>query len=134
MFAILFELKLEAYAITESQGLEKLAELDLLFPSSDISSFKDTIYVTNLKENRIEVFSLKDDFVFEKSYPSLRASPTLVRISPNGEFAAVADSFGKYTLYKNSDQSVVTTRWAFHSSKVLDAQWTPDSKFIISGG
>lgn len=134
VFAILFELKLEAYAITESQGLEKLAELDLLFPSSDISSFKDTIYVTNLKENRIEVFSLKDDFVFEKSYPSLRASPTLVRISPNGEFAAVADSFGKYTLYKNSDQSVVTTRWAFHSSKVLDAQWTPDSKFIISGG
>ena len=29
---------------------------------------------------------------------------------------------------------MVTTRWAFHSSKVLDAKWTTDSKFIISVG
>lgn len=131
-FVILFESKLEAY----SSKLEKIADVELPFTSSDIDFDENNIlYLTNLKDNRLEIYSYSGEkFAPVKSYPSLRAVPVLIRVSPNGKYAAVSDSFGKYTLYNIEDGSVVTTRWAFHSSKVLDAAWTPDSKFIVSGG
>lgn len=68
-----------------------------------------------------------------KELQSLRAAPTLVKVSPNGEYIAVADSTGKFTLY-DQEFAVVTTRWAFHSSRVLGALWSPDSKYLASGG
>lgn len=68
-----------------------------------------------------------------KELAPLRAAPTLVRVSPNGEYIAVADAAGKYILY-DTDFNTVTTRWAYHSSRVLDAQWSPDSKYLASGG
>ncbi|CAH2353013.1 actin-interacting protein 1 [[Candida] railenensis] len=131
-YIILFESKLEAY----TESLEKIAELEFSFTSSDIDyDTKDILYLTNLKDNRLEVYSLSDSkFTPVKSYPSLRSLPALVRVSPNGKYAAVADNFGKYTLYNIEDGSVVTTRWAFHSAKVLDAAWSSDSKYIVSGG
>lgn len=110
-----------------------VSEADLPFVTSNVAVAGDKLLLTNTSQNRVEEYSL-DSLRSVSSYPALRAPPTLVRVSPDGELVAVADSAGKYTLYKTSDHSVVTTRWAFHSSKVLDAKWTPDSKHLLSGG
>lgn len=131
---VLFESKIEIYSIS-SEGLTKTTDQSLTFSSSDVSVYGNQILLNNLSKNSVEEFTFSDGSLTQsKSFPALRAAPTLIRISPDGKYAAVADNTGKYTLYNTADASVVTTRWAFHSSKVLDAQWTPDSAFIVSGG
>lgn len=134
---VLFESRIELYS-NGSSGLTKKASVDLQFVSSNIALVPETgkLLVTNLDSNSIEEFSYDANSITKLSsgYPQGRAPPMLLRVSLDGKYAAVADSTGKYTLYNTSDRSVVTTRWVFHSSKVLDAKWSPDSKFLVSGG
>ncbi|KAF7583933.1 WD domain, G-beta repeat family protein [Clavispora lusitaniae] len=129
---VLFENQIAAY----DSSLKFLTSFDLSFPSSCISAIPGTskILVNNETTKTVEEFDTKPTIQHTGSYPALRATPTLIKVSPDGQYAAVAENTGKYTLYKTSDKSTVTTRWAFHNSKVNDASWTPDSKFIVSGG
>ncbi|ODV69245.1 WD40 repeat-like protein [Hyphopichia burtonii NRRL Y-1933] len=124
---VLYESKVEVY----NSSFEKTNEIDLPFSSSNFDTFSNKLLITNESKNTIEEYTALSH---SKTYPALRSPPSLIRISPDGELAAVSDTSGKYTLYKTSDGSVVTTRWAFHTSKVIDAKWTKDSKFLISGG
>ena len=134
---VLFESNIELYSKT-SGNLKKVTAVDLEFSASSISLVPSTdkLLVTNLTTNTVEEYIVDSNSIVKLSanFPQGRAPPTLVRVSPDGKYAAVADSSGKYTVYNANDRSVVTTRWAFHSSKVLDAKWTTDSKFIISVG
>lgn len=118
---VVFESKVEIYDL----DLKKEHSNDLGFSTNggDISENGLILTTSNTVKN-IET---------GKELAPLRAAPTLIRVSPNGEHIAVADSAGKYTLY-DSNFNVVTTRWAYHSSRVLDAQWTSDSKYLASGG
>lgn len=129
---VLQENKMSLY----NDGLELLASTDLNFVSSCVSAIPDSdrILVNNEVAKRVEEYSVGQAIEHVASYPALRANPTLVKVSPNGKYAAVAETTGKYTLYNTEDRSVVTSRWAFHNSKVNDAQWTKDSKFLLSGG
>lgn len=134
---VLFESNIELYSKT-SGNLKKVTAVDLEFSASSISLVPSTdkLLVTNLTANTVEEYIVDSNSIVKLStnFPQGRAPPTLVRVSPDGKYAAVADSSGKYTVYNANDRSVVTTRWAFHSSKALDAKWTTDSKFIISVG
>lgn len=129
---VLFENKIEVY----DASLELLHSSDLTFPASALSYISGTskVLVNNEKEKRVEEYDVAGPVEHVRSYPALRSIPTLVKVSPDGKYAAVAESTGKYTLYSTEDASAVTTRWAFHSSKVNDAAWTSDSKYIVSGG
>lgn len=108
------------------------ARFALPFSASCGALAHDKVLVNNLGANRVEEFSREGTHL--RSFPALRAPPTLIAVSPSGEYAAVAENTGKYTLYKVADMSVVTTRWAFHSSRVFAAAWTADSQHLVSGG
>lgn len=129
---VLFENKIELY----TKDLKKVGSITLAFNSNDMDVFGDKVLITNTSSNKVEEYVVENGSFTATStkYPQLRSPPSLIRISPDGKYAAVADNTGKYTLYNTSDASVVTTRWAFHSNKVYDSKWTKDSKFIISGG
>ncbi|EMG48662.1 AIP1 Actin-interacting protein 1 [Candida maltosa Xu316] len=130
---VLFESEVQLY----SEKLELKGEEKFQFSATNIAPIGDSVLITNTTSNTIEKYSISGDGKFTKSgkeFSKMRSPPTLIRVSPDGEYYAVADSTGKYTLFKSSDDSVVSTRWAFHTSKVLDAKWTPDSKYLISGG
>ncbi|KAK6456593.1 actin interacting protein 1 [Scheffersomyces xylosifermentans] len=128
---VLYETSIELY----SNEFEKISESKLNFETSGFAVAGERLLLTNTKSNVIEQFTIDSGKISPSSvkYAPLRSPPSLIRISPDGKYAAVADLAGKYTLY-GSDATVVTTRWAFHSSKVIDAKWTPDSQFVISGG
>lgn len=130
--AVLFENKIQLY----DASLSLLASTDLNFVSSSISVIPNTskILINNETAKRVEEYSIGLKIEYVASYAALRAPPSLIKVSPDGKYAAVAENTGKYTLYNTEDRSTVTTRWAFHSSKVNDSQWTPDSKFLVSGG
>lgn len=127
---------LEDKIIAFDAELTIVLELGLKFKASAVSSLPGTskILVTNETGLRVEEFDLGESFTLVKSYPALRTAPTLVKVSPDGRHVAVAEATGKYTLYDTASASAVTTRWAFHNSRVNGAAWTPDSKFLISGG
>ncbi|KAG7663485.1 AIP1 [[Candida] subhashii] len=130
---VLYESQVELY----SESLELITSLSLDFSSTCISPINDsTCLLTNTTGSTIEEIKIESGSITKtnKQFTKMRSPPTLITVSPNKELFAVADSAGKYTLFKAEDASVITTRWAFHSSKVYDAQWTPDSKYLLSGG
>lgn len=129
---VLFENKIEVFDKT----LQSTASADLKFPASAVAFIPGTtnILVNNTSANRVEEYDISGTISHVRSYPTLRGPPTLIKVSPDGQYAAVAENTGKYTLYSTKDASAVTTRWAFHTSKVSDAAWTSDSKYIVSGG
>lgn len=130
---VLLENKIRVY----DSAFAPAASGPLNFAAASISPVAGTlsVLVANESDKQVEEFNVSASSVeYVRSYPTLRAAPTLVRVSPDGQYAAVAENTGKYTLYSTKDASAVTTRWAFHSSRVNDAQWTPDSKYLLSGG
>ncbi|RCK62436.1 Actin-interacting protein 1 [Candida viswanathii] len=132
---VLFESELQLY----SDSLDLIGEEKFKFTATCIAPVDADglkVLATNTTANTIEEFEISGGKITKsaKEFPKMRSPPTLIRVSPDGEYFAVADSAGKYTLFKSSDGSVVSTRWAFHTSKVYDAKWTPDSKYLISGG
>lgn len=129
---VLFENAIEVF----DGSLSPVGSTELKFQSSAIASIPGTskVLVNNESANRIEEYDLLGSITHVRSYPALRGVPSLIKVSPDGQYAAVAENTGKYTLYSTKDTSAVTTRWAFHSSKVNDAAWTSDSKYIVSGG
>lgn len=128
---VLFESLVELY----TPSFKKVADEKLSYDSTNAGIAHGKLFIANSTNRRVEEYQLTASSISHtKALPETRAPPTLVRASPDGDYLAVADSTGKYTLYKTSDGLVVTTRWAFHSSKVLDSQWTSDSKFVLSGG
>ena len=129
---VLFEKKILFF----DNDLKLLNEQDLSFSTSSATIFGDNLWLTNVSANTIVEFSIASDTKVtptNKLFPTLRSPPTLVKASPDGKYLAVADSTGKYTLF-DSEGKTVTTRWAFHTSKVFDAQWTKDSKYLLSAG
>lgn len=129
---VLFENALEVYSTSQ----EKIGSHSFEFVASaaDVIPGTDTVLVTNESNKRIEEFKIGTLIEHVRSFPELRAAPTLVKVSPDGKYAAVAENTGKYTLYDTSDARTITTRWAFHSSRINDAAWTSDSKYLVSGG
>lgn len=129
---VLFESKIEVY----DAALNQQASTDFSFSASVVASIPGTtkVLVNNETANKVEEYDVSGSIAHVRSYPVLRGVPSLIKVSPDGQYAAVAENTGKYTLYSTSDASAVTTRWAFHSSKVNDAAWTSDSKYIVSGG
>ncbi|ODV77909.1 WD40 repeat-like protein [Suhomyces tanzawaensis NRRL Y-17324] len=127
---VLYESKIQVF----SSELQEISSVDLGFNSNSLALVSDKVLVTNNTTNTIEEFLVDGLTKGSVKYPQLRSPPSLIRVSPDGKYAAVADTTGKYTVYNTSDASVVTTRWAFHTSRVYDSKWTPDSKFVISGG
>lgn len=129
---VLFENSLEVY----SSSIEKIGShsFDFVASSADVIPDTQTVLVTNESNKRIEEFKVGTSIEHIRSFPELRAAPTLVKVSPDGKYAAVAENTGKYTLYDTNDTKTITTRWAFHSSRINDAAWTTDSKYLVSGG
>lgn len=130
---VLYENNLEVYNLdftkTASYSLDFVASFADVIPNTHI------VLITNESGKKIEEYNVEADAIQHiRSWPELRAAPTLVKVSPDGQYAAVAETTGKYTLFDTKETKSITTRWAFHSSRVNDAAWTPDSKYLVSGG
>lgn len=129
---VLFEDKIEVF-----QGKAKTLEISLGFSSNDADAHGTKVFVTDTAANTVREYSIGGGAEITPlllKFPPLRGSPSLVRVSPDGQYVAVADTAGKYTVFNAADATPVTTRWAFHTSKVYDAKWTSDSKYVLSGG
>lgn len=129
---VLLENKIVAY----TSSLGSLSALDLTYSANSASLIGTTLYVSDATSNTVHRYLISENISEDTtvSFPTLRAQPCVIRASPDGKLVAVADTAGKYVVYNASNAEVVTTRWAFHTSRVSDAKWSPDSKFLVSVG
>lgn len=124
------ELLITTYLGSSSEHKDKIA-LNYTALGLALVPNSQTILVLDATNNQVVVYEGSQE---KQRWEKLRAAPVVVRVSPDGQYAAVADSFGKYVVYNVKDGLVVTLRWAFHTARVYDAQWLPDLKYVVSVG
>lgn len=127
---VLFEDSIVNYSVGSS--IEKVKDSKLSASSSDVDYISEKLLTTNLTENKIDTLE-KDLSKITSNFTAIRGTPSIIRVSPNDEYVALGDSTGKYIIY-NADSSVKTTRWSYQTSKILDAKWSSDSNFLLTGG
>lgn len=92
----------------------------------------DDLIAIGTPDNQIKLYKHDLDSLVS-TLPPLRAAASYLSFSPNGELLAAGDSAGKITLYKVSDKSVQTTRWAFHNSRITSINWHESGQYVVTG-
>lgn len=81
--------------------------------------------------NEVAIYSHSLELVHK--FPPHRSAVSCVRQSPDSTLLAVGESGGKITLYKmTGDYSMVTSRWAFHTSRITSIDWHKDGNRVIT--
>lgn len=62
-----------------------------------------------------------------------RSHVSSVKFSPCGQMVAVGDGSGKIVLYNVEKREIITSRWAFHTSRVTSMAWHRDGDHIATG-
>lgn len=124
---ILFETEVRYYDLNGKFIKSK----QLNFDASSIDVSESFIIITDLKNFQIHVYDLELNSLNESNY--LRSKPTVISISSNDEYFACGDIQGKILLYSLKDFTLITSRWAFHTSKINSIKWSPDDKYVLSG-
>ena len=56
-----------------------------------------------------------------------------LKVSPNGEYLATADSNRVIYIWKTEDYSILRDRWTYHTSRITELEWSKDSKYLVTG-
>lgn len=108
-----------------------IKETKLNYDASSIDVSEKFIIVTDAKNFQVHVYDLSLKVLNESNY--LRSKPTVLCISSSEEYLACGDIQGKILLYSLKDYTLITSRWAFHTSKINSIKWSPDDKYCLSG-
>lgn len=110
----------------------KLIKVESLkYDASSIDISDNLIVITDAKSFKVYVYDSELNLLNEAN--ALRAKPTVLAISSDEEYLACGDIQGKIMLYSLKDHSLVSSRWAFHTSKINSLKWSPDNKYCLSG-
>ncbi|KAL3233725.1 Actin-interacting protein 1 [Nakaseomyces bracarensis] len=105
---------------------DKVAELKLSEAASAVDFVGKLVAVGYEQSKKISVFNAADLSLAYDLPDPLRATPSLISISPKEKYLAVGDVMGKIILYELEGKTVKTSRWAFHTSRINAISWRPD--------
>ncbi|PFH50619.1 hypothetical protein AMATHDRAFT_60749 [Amanita thiersii Skay4041] len=124
--------------VAESNGLEAF-RLNQRIHEEKTAYTPTTVAATN---NLVAVGDDRLVRLYDWDGKSLKAAGTLegnngsisvLAFSPDGKLIASGDSTGRIVLFDAVKKELVTTRWSFHSGRVLSFAWTADSRHCASG-
>lgn len=124
---VLFEDELSLYKETG----ELIKSHKLIYDASSIDVSSKYIVITDARSFKVNIYDA--DFKLVNDSNVLRGKPVLTKISPDEAHIACGDANGKILLYSLADFSLVTSRWAFHTSKINSISWHPSNKYVVSG-
>lgn len=124
---VLFEDELSIY----KESGELIKSHKLIYDASSIDVSSKFIVITDARSFKVNIYD--KDFKLLNDSNVLRGKPVLTKISPDESYIASGDASGKILLYSLGDFSLVTSRWAFHTSKINSISWHPSNKYIVSG-
>ena len=87
--------------------------------------------------SKIHVYSLVNNSSFSDdkiSEMTLGGALTNLSYSPDHKYLVSSDSNRKVTLFDSKYEKANNKEWGFHTAKVNCVAWSPDSKFVVSGG
>lgn len=108
--------------------LTQTKSLDYDASSLDVSD--KFIVIADEKSFKVTIYS--HDFSILNDSNILRGKPTCISISKDEKYMACGDVQGKILLYSLEDFSLITSRWAFHTSKINSIDWSQDSKYCLT--
>ncbi len=127
-FAVITESKV---AVHSSDG--KIAcELKLAFTPSAVAISKSYVVVSDSATFKSHVYDKNLKPASGKDLKPMRGKPSFAKISPDENFLAVGDSNGKIFCYNLSSGELVTSRWAFHTSRITSISWNEDNDHVIA--
>lgn len=81
------------------------------------------VYIHTLEKGELcEVAQCKDS----------TAPITCLAYSPDGKYLACGDASGKVVLYDANSREVITSRWAFHTGRILGMSWNAKSTHLAT--
>lgn len=124
---ILFEDEVRKY---DSTG-KFLKSFKLSYGASAFDVSENFVVITDAQNFQIHIYDSELKSINETNF--LRSKPTCVAISGDEKYLVCGDIQGKILLYGLQDFSLITSRWAFHTSKINSLKWSPDNKYCLSG-
>ncbi|VDO54091.1 unnamed protein product [Brugia timori] len=88
------------------------------------------------QDGKVHIYELNGNQMKEIKTISQTGSITSLSWSPNGSFLVATDANRKVIPYSvDNDYKCVTEKdWTFHSARVSCSAWSPDSRFVATGG
>ncbi|VEU22773.1 DEKNAAC103856 [Brettanomyces naardenensis] len=127
-FALITESALSVY---NSDG-DVVKSVKLNFVPSSVAISSSYVVVTDSTSFQVKVFDTELT-ASGKTLQAMRAKPSFSSISPNEKYLAVGDSTGKIFCYDLEEGKLVTSRWAFHTSRITSISWNEDNDHVIAG-
>lgn len=124
---VLFEDEVSIY----KESGEIVKSHKLIYDASSMDVLGKHIVVTDAKSFKVNIYDQEFKLVNDSNV--MRGKPVLTKISHDEAYVACGDASGKIMLYSLTDFKLVTSRWAFHTSKINSISWHPNSKYIVSG-
>ncbi|KAI0322912.1 WD40 repeat-like protein [Amylostereum chailletii] len=123
----------EAGVVEAVRSNQKVTELKPKSSPSAVAASQDTVAI-GYEDQKIGIFKWDGK--------SLNAVGTLdgnkgvisaLAFSPDGSKLAAGDSSGRIVLFDAKELKAITSRWSFHTARILSLHWTSDSEHCASG-
>ena len=127
-FALITDSKVSVY----DSDCKVTSESKLAFTPSALAISKSFVVVSDSATFKTHIYDKGLKPVNGKDLKPMRGKPSFARISPNEKYLAVGDSNGKIFCYDLSSGELVTSRWAFHTSRITSISWNEDNDHVIA--
>lgn len=100
------------------------------YDASAIDVSDKFIVIADEKSYKVTIYS--HDFSTLNESITLRGKPTCISISNDEQYMACGDVQGKILLFNLKDFTLITSRWAFHTSRINSIDWSQDNKYCLT--
>ncbi|KAF7795659.1 hypothetical protein EIP86_006824 [Pleurotus ostreatoroseus] len=123
----------EINSVEAIRSNQRVFELQTKFTPSSVAAFGSVVAVGG-EDMKVRLYdwdgkSLKEVATLESNKGAISA----LAFSPDGSLLVAGDSSGKVILYDVKERKLITSRWSFHSGRVLSLAWTKDGRHCASG-
>ncbi|KAK6109972.1 Actin-interacting protein 1 [Brugia pahangi] len=119
-----------------SDGKQMVSE-NIEYEASCVAVAPDSrLTAVGSQDGKVHIYELNGNQMKEIKTISQTGSITSLSWSPNGSFLVATDANRKVIPYSvDNDYNCVTEKdWTFHSARVSCSAWSPDSRFVATGG
>uniref|UniRef100_A0A8R1XZZ8 Actin-interacting protein 1 n=1 Tax=Onchocerca volvulus TaxID=6282 RepID=A0A8R1XZZ8_ONCVO len=122
--------------IVFSDAKQTISE-NIEYEASSVTVASDSkLIAVGSQENKIHIYELSSNQMKEIKVISQTGSITSLAWSPNRNFLVATDANRKVIPYSvdNDYKCIAEKEWTFHSARVNCSAWSPDSRFVATGG